>query len=524
MKSLPLQALAIFFSGLFLFTIGQSQEVIGFESRFYVFILEMWRHGLSGFPTVYSEPYPDYPVTFTFLSYLSAKLLGGVTRFSALYPTALASAATLAFTYLIGALYNRIWGMAAVLFLLFTYAFVTEARSISLDQFTTVVTVACFYLVSSRKVLKKSSPYGWLMVLFVLGFAFRGPLGLVVPVGVVSVFYLLEKEFKKFFFIAFMSAILLLICSAILLSLAHQVGGMPFLQEVLDKEVLGRMQDDVKTPAFYFYFVESFGAYAVTYPLAVAMLLGLLPKMNYSPGTRFLRNIFGWALVILIGLSIPGDKKVRYILAAAPAFALICGYLFVAAREQTYLYLLKRLFVWVCYLFPLLGLIAVYELHQIHPEILFSYHGVLAGLCFLFVIMFLVHRRELFAFGVAVLSFFVVLISVIEPINVDLNKTHEFVQQVELLREKQHAALAFYHLGRDGLAIKYMANITQDVQPLFPKTEADLKKMKKPIVVMAREEDYEQLPKKLSKHFSVAMRGKLGREPMVVLTLGVNKK
>ncbi len=55
-----LDAVIIFFTGLLLFTIGlPHQEIIGFESRFYLFALEMWRHGVSGFPTTYQNSYPD---------------------------------------------------------------------------------------------------------------------------------------------------------------------------------------------------------------------------------------------------------------------------------------------------------------------------------------------------------------------------------------------------------------------------------------------------------------------------------
>ena len=69
------EVLAIFAVSLFIFTWNVStQEVIGFESRFYLFALEMWRHGLSWFPTTYHKPYPDYPVTSTILPTITARL------------------------------------------------------------------------------------------------------------------------------------------------------------------------------------------------------------------------------------------------------------------------------------------------------------------------------------------------------------------------------------------------------------------------------------------------------------------
>ena len=42
------------------FTYGwlKPAEIIRFESRFYLFALEMWRHGISWFPTSYTIPIP----------------------------------------------------------------------------------------------------------------------------------------------------------------------------------------------------------------------------------------------------------------------------------------------------------------------------------------------------------------------------------------------------------------------------------------------------------------------------------
>lgn len=200
MISTRTQALLIFFLGLILFTVELGpQEIMGFESRFYLFALEVWRHGPDWFPTTYHRPYPDYPGTATFLIYAFSKLIGKLNRFTAVFPSAAASALTLAITYLIGALHSRRLGLSAVLMLLFTLTFAEEARSISLDQFVTAVTVLCFYLVYSAQELKKPYRVAWIFPLFVLGFAFRGPLGLVIPTGVVCLFYLTAKKYPRFF-------------------------------------------------------------------------------------------------------------------------------------------------------------------------------------------------------------------------------------------------------------------------------------------------------------------------------------
>ena len=188
------EALLIFCLGLMVFTIGLShQEVVRFESRFYLFAMEMWRHGPSWFPTTYQEPYPDYPATGTLLIYLFSKLFGSMNKLTAVLPSAIASAVVLTTTYLIGALHSRRWGFFAVCFLMFTVAFMTESRTISLDNYTTAITTLCFYLAYSASLSKKSPSIVLMAILLIVGFAFRGPIGLVTPAGVLCVFYLLEN-------------------------------------------------------------------------------------------------------------------------------------------------------------------------------------------------------------------------------------------------------------------------------------------------------------------------------------------
>jgi len=510
------QALLIFFGGLFLFTICLgSREIIGFESRFYLFALEMWRHGPSWFPTTYQQPYPDYPALSTYLIYLFSSLTGHLNKFSAVFPSAFASAITLMMTYLIGALHSRRWGLAAALFLLFTMSFFVEARTISLDQYVTAITTLVFYLVYSASLLNKPRRVLWIFPLFVLGFAFRGPIGLIVPVGVVCVFYLLDRDFKRFFIVGVIAALLLVVCSAILFLLAKHVGGDEFFADVLRMEVLGRMQN-VRTPPFYFYFKEAFGAYAISYPLAILMLISMARQSWTTQKSHLLIKLLGWALVVLIGLSIPADKKIRYILPMTPALALICGYLFFAAREQIYLTIIRSMFVWFCFYFPMLCLVALLLVQHRFPEIGLCYKCWIVYLFAVQVVMFFVLRRAMLVFMLAVLVFMTTDIGVVEPINLYLNRTRSFVVEVENLRHSQGAQLVIYHEHMDGLAIKYLINMPQEEKPIFAKNAEELAKITNPVFVVSSVDNANQIPRGIS--LSVVAHGKVGRESVVVFS------
>lgn len=519
-----LNAILIFTVGLFLFTVGlANQEIIGFESRFYLFALEMWRHGPTWFPTTYQEPYPDYPATSTYLIYFVSKLTGGLSKFSAVLPSAIAASVTLAVTYLIGALHDKRWGLFSVFFLLFTVSFFAEARTISLDQFITAITCVSFYLVYAHHLRGGDRLMVWIFPLFVLGFAIRGPLGLVIPTSIICMFYLLEKNYKQFFIVGLISLLLLIICCGILCLLAYHVGGMPFLQDVIRMEVLGRMQKTSPSPVLYFYFLRNFGSYAITYPLALFVLIGIFWKTKTTPEKKLIQKLLGWVLIILIGLSIPADKKTRYVLSIAPALALICGYLFIVVKEQQYLYKLQRIMIAFFYFFSRLALVAILLVHRYQPKLIFPFLkaiAILGGLQILISFSQQLFKKESTSPFFALLTFIALIIFVAEPINLNFNRTRDFVWQTENLRQKT-SELVFLQKDKDALVIKYLVNMPERQVPHFVNNLDEFTKLPQDAMMVLSEEDFQKYSSK--NPFSVVMRGKMGHRDVICLIKNRNK-
>src|SRR5262245_54807897 len=214
-------AAAIFACSLAAFTIGLAPEFISFQTRFAVFAQNMLRDGPSYFPTLYGVPYPDYPALPTIFIWLLSKPLGRVTPLTAILPTAVASALILVFVYLIGALRSRRWGLYAVLMTLLTYAFVFSARSIAPDQYTALATAASFCICYSASVAGRRRRLAWLPLLGLLGFACRGPIGLIVPAAVVATYYLVRREYRTLLVIVVGAAALLAACGGLLLAAAY---------------------------------------------------------------------------------------------------------------------------------------------------------------------------------------------------------------------------------------------------------------------------------------------------------------
>ncbi|MEO8401305.1 MAG: hypothetical protein ABI597_05830 [Gammaproteobacteria bacterium] len=508
-------AIIIFFCAIIFFTLGlKHQEVVSFQARFYLFALEMWNHGPSLFPTTYRMPYPDYPATSTFLIYLAAKLFGGLNKLTAILPSAIAAALTLVATYQIGNLQTRRIGWCAVGFLIFTLAFLMEARTVSLDMFVAAVSTWCFYAIYSAKLQQKSMPRVLLISLLVFSFAIRGPIGLVIPASIICVFYLMHQDYKEFLLFGLLSFILLLCCTGVLLAVAYHAGGTHFLHEVLRMEVMGRLQNNDSPPS-YFYFVESIGAYAITYPFAILMLLGLLPKLFTRSAAReikFLQILIAWVLIIMLGMSIPGDKKVRYVLSAAPALALICSYLLMTAHQSRYLIGLKRLFYLLCAIIPslCLGLLAILYRHQI------ELHYIGLAVCFFVIQLIVVILRDKnTAFFLAAFSFLLANIFMIEPIDLTANKTRAFVRQVENLRKMAQAKLFFYHEGKDGAVIKYLIDMPEEEAPSFL---ADINGAPTTAFIIASAENFRKLSKVHTKNLRIIAQGKIGHDSFIVFS------
>ena len=501
LRSFKLDTFVIFFIGLAVFTVGLShQEVIGFEARFYLFALEMWRHGLSWFPTTYQTYYPDYPVTSTALIYLTAKVWGHLDKLTAVFPSAAAAALTLVATYRIAAIHSRCSGWYSVAFLLLTSAVVMEARTISLDIFVMLFTTLSFYAVYSAESKNKAIPYVQLVLFFMMSFAIRGPIGLIIPASVVCVFYLSDKNISAFFKSGFTAFFTLLVCSVVLFAIAKHAGNDAFMREVLRMQVMGRMEG--AAPPWNFYFIENIGAYAVTYPLALLILAGcvFLPHSK----NKLMLKLAGWVLIILVGMSLTADKKVRYVLSIAPALALICGHFFATQTHVSYLRWLRKMVYVFLLLLPFICLISLPVLQ--YKKIPLNY--VVLGLGFSLTALFsLIDRRRAAVLFSAVVAFLIAVIFVSEPIELNLNQTRSFVEKVENFRLQQQLPLVFYREDPDGLVIKYLADMPVESTPAFV---SDVREIKHPALVIAEKNDIDAMPVEIKQHLHVVSEGKIG--------------
>ena len=459
-----------------------------------------------------------------------SKLVGQVTPFTAILPTAVTSALILVLTYRIGAIRSRRWGLAAVLLALFTAEFFNESRSIALDQYTSLATVLSFYLVYSATFYGRDKRLVLLPVVWFLSFAFRGPIGLVIPAAVVCCYYLWSAKYKRLIFAGMIAAVVLALGFACLLLAAKLQGGESFLHTVLNAQMTSRMHD--KGPGYAYYWLRGFTSYAPAYPLAIIVVISRFKDILHRKNDNdiLLGSLVCWILIVLVGMSIPSVKKTRYILPIVPALSLAASYVLIDTKPKRILSEAKNICLSICSSLPLAGAVVT-------VGILFfgKYFGLFFNAYFLFALVLLIGliiitrtlnkrlrghlNRGMVIAAIGVSAFIIVNIGVAQPVNEILESSRPFVEQVKLLEEERPGDIVFYQIGPDADDIKFMVNYGKSITPIFINSPNELLQCTQNSYFITTRLSYDNLPEELKKQIQLRFEGKIGHRECVVFTL-----
>lgn len=519
------QSLGLGLLALLLFIAGNwHQAIIGFDSRFVLFAQEMLRHGPSVFPTTYGQPYADYLATSTLLTWLVSLPLGQVTSLTAWLPTAIASAFIVTLVYRLTAPYSQRWGLLSIALLLLSSNFISETRAVSLDQMLAAIALAVFYLGYAHDHFGSAKRLHWLYLLLILGFAVRGPIGLVIPTGVLCSYYLINRQWRQLFSFGLLALALLVACVGLLLLMAKSSGGESFMQDVIRMQFLGRMDGSEGSSGMLYYFTSSLGNYALAYPMALLVLLAMVLSGRRAPGPA-LQLVWYCAaagLLVMVGLSIPQAKKARYVLPMLPMAAIIAAYPFQVAHGRLFAGL-RGLMLGIWTLLPTLLIVGLLLARSRYPEQLSHLGwvlGVLGGLQVLaLVTLFKSRLRPVGPAFAAVLAVWASYILVVEPLERSIYDTRTFTLRVHEQVMQQRAPVVLHGLGKDAKAIKYMVNLDCDQVPLFTQQAADLKPLQGPAWLVMSQVDYEGLQDPRFRSITPTLTGEFDRNPYVLLYL-----
>ena len=499
-------------------------SIVGFDSRFVLFAQEMLRHGPGFFPTTYGEPYPDYSAFSTWLIYLFSLPLGEVTSLTAWLPTCMASAIMVGLMYRLLAPYSRRWAWLSIAFLLLTNTFITETRAVSLDQMLATVSFFVFYLAYASDHFGSARRLWAVFALLVLGFAIRGPIGVVVPAGVMCSYYVLNQQWRRLWSFGLSALALLAACMLILLLLARLSGGEALLSEVLRMQITSRMDGSEGSSPLLWYFGSSLGNYALAYPMALVVLavVGVTGRRPTSAALHLLYFAAFAGLVVMVGLSVPQAKKARYILPMLPMAAIIAAYPF-QVRTGRVFWWLRGMTLTVCCFIPgalVAGLLAV---RPRFPEALSDIGPVLVTLGLLQLIALpLLMRPRLRLYGLpacAVLAAWISYIGIFEKAERTLYDTRHFTQAVRQVTQADKALLVLHSMGKDAKAIKFMVNVDQDLMPQFTETPEQLSAVQGPADVVMSNNDFQRLQGTPLGALPVLLSGRFDKEEYVLLRL-----
>lgn len=504
--------------GLFFFIAGLWQQpFIDFESRFALFAQEMLRHGPTLFPTTYGQPYPDYPVTGTLLIWLCSLPFGAVTKFSAVLPTAIAAALNFMLLYRLLAPLSRRWALIALCMQLMTITFIAEARSISLDQMLATITLLGFYWLHTTPALEQKRLLFGITLVLLAGFAIRGPLGVVIPAGVIGSYCAATHNWRALLQFGLLALGVLLIAWGTLLLLTANRYGTPFVWDVVNMQVFGRLESKQAAQPFY-YLSSSLGNYALGYPLALIVIAAIAArtfKTSSAETNKLLLCFCAWIAVVIVGLSIPHVKKARYLLPIVPALAALAAYPWFEARTRALAWIktvVEKLFA----IFPLLFIVAIAAIHHrtkhhhggVHLALTALYSAlVIAQLAAAWIYLKAVQSaRSVWLAIIAAVSLWLVAVVAVEPAQRQLHDTASFVAQVETLRAQKPGALALFAMNKDGEAIKYLVNVPHDLTPLFVRDAAGIAQLERPAYVMINDRDINEAASDTANMLTTASR------------------
>jgi 4-amino-4-deoxy-L-arabinose transferase-like glycosyltransferase len=338
------------------------EGIIDYITRFPVFAQNMLRDGVTFFPIIHGHPFTDYTVTNTLLIYLSSLFFGKVSILSMGFPYCVAASLTLVLIYKLGALHNKKWGLYAVLFAFLAWKFADAIHFLALDVYPMLAVTFCFYIAYSAKLQNSRLRLWWLPLGLIFGFMMRGPVGFIVPAAVVFCFYLINKDWKTVLIFSVGSLVLFGFCLALFLWAAYLQGGSKFLSAVIMSEAIQKVHG-AHAGRYYYYFLNGlFCNYFLTVIFALVVIIKKRKQIfraQTSEANKFLLYLSVWFLLIIIGYTIPGTKKARYILPIVPAISLLAAYMFVDVGET--FAKVRRVLLRICFLLPLIGLLLVFS-------------------------------------------------------------------------------------------------------------------------------------------------------------------
>ena len=279
-------------------------------------------------PTFNGEPFHDKPPLYNWLVAVSFVLLG-YTEFAARLPGALLGLATVFLTYLSG---RRLLGPPAAFLgavvLLCSLEFVVLSRAVMYDiVLAFFVTLALFAWYRAYTDQQRRGRFLMLMYGAIgLGVLAKGPLGVVIPGGVVFVFLLLRRDLRFLLRMMLVRGTLVVLALALPWNIAMALRDPEYLRYFLLQQNLGNFASAAAArhpePFYYYVVILLVGFFPWVCYLPAAIAQTFRRGRPFDPARLFLLCWFGF---VLLFFSAATSKLAPYVLLLFPPVALLVG-------------------------------------------------------------------------------------------------------------------------------------------------------------------------------------------------------
>lgn len=233
--------------------------------------------------------------------------------------------------------FNKRYGFLSALILMITFYFFALSITVRMDHlmgFFIISALFSFYLGYSSESERKDRFYYLVYLFMALAIWIKGPAGFLIPLVVISVFLLIQKDFSEFKNLQLKKGILIFI-GVILLWLVPALikGGKEYAYQLLVIQTFGRTVNSFAHQKAFYYYLTTFSFTFLPWSFFLYSAFIYCFK-NRRKLPQFIKFLLSWFIVTFILFSLISGKLDIYLLPIYPAGSLLVVYLFKEISNQ----------------------------------------------------------------------------------------------------------------------------------------------------------------------------------------------
>lgn len=336
MENLRWMLFAVAICAVYLFALGFIPLIGPDEPRYAQVAREMFQRGDWVTPTLGGYNWFEKPALLYWLQIISYKIFG-VSEFSARLGPALFGLGTVFSLYLFGRqkIFKDIpqfsnWMMVITAS---TIGMLIFSRGASFDiilTFPVCAALVCFFIASERSEGSSMEPFAAFYFFIGLSLLAKGLIGMVLPFGIIGLYFLLTRQFFPLKFLISLSwgMVITIVTAAVWYAPVYLRNGRPFVEEFIINHHFSRYLSTVHAhpqPFYFFWLVLP----ALTLPWLFFLVPAVVKIRKWdlwkpeTPRDRLRLFALAWMLGPLIFFSASGSKLPGYILPALPGCCIL---------------------------------------------------------------------------------------------------------------------------------------------------------------------------------------------------------